>query len=370
MQRQNERDNILTDEELCKQYAELNQYVLDYILNLIKDYQLEKRIAIAPEFIEKFHDIFKHNTTNYTLLSLILAIPEHNEIAEMMLEIDVEAIIQVRKLVIAEMAKHLQHLLLDMYHRLSSNSENNVSQSRLKNHCLSYLCVLDQPEMKQLAISQFRKALIENDLTNTYAAMCALANDDTAERMHMYDDFYTKWQKNPIGISKWYSATASSLIPSALDSLIYMINEDQAFDTSNATQVRAITTPLCKNFEIFHSITGKGYLLLTKLIIKADMHRPKLAIELAENYLNWDKLIEPHQSMIKNELLRIAQDKNISKHLSEFVSKSLGTNLALQDKFPPKQDHSLLNHTLFSSPLTPKSINVENTETKSTCCML
>ena len=65
-----------------------------------------------------------------------------------------------------------------------------------------------------MAYEQFRKA---DNMTDSMAALAALANFDCAERQRALDAFYDKWKDEPLVVDKWLAVQAGSRLPTTLD---------------------------------------------------------------------------------------------------------------------------------------------------------
>ena len=137
------------------------------------------------------------------------------------------------------------------------------------------------------------------------------------------EDFYTKWEKNPLVIDKWFAVQASRKHPEGV-SAIRQLTKHKAFDARNPNRVRALVGGFAmNNTHLFHDINGKGYRFFTDQVLDMDSRNPSVAARLLGVYEVWRKLDAARQSMIKSELRRVIAAKP-SKNVLEIAHKTLG----------------------------------------------
>ncbi|MCK4503039.1 MAG: aminopeptidase N C-terminal domain-containing protein, partial [Desulfuromonadales bacterium] len=90
----------------------------------------------------------------------------------------------------------------------------------------------------------------------------------------------------------------------------------------NPNRVRALLGAFSQNMAVFHQADGSGYRLLVEKIIELDKRNPQIAARLAAPLTRWKRLEPQRRELLRSELLRL-QPLELSRDLSEIVSKSL-----------------------------------------------
>src|SRR5262249_40021465 len=109
----------------------------------------------------------------------------------------------------------------------------SVGKRALRNLILGYLSDLDGPA---LAARQFREA---DNMTDTMAALGCLANLDVPERDAALEEFYARWQNEPLVVDKWLAVQAGSRLPSTIGRVRALLGH-RAFDLKVPNKVYAL----------------------------------------------------------------------------------------------------------------------------------
>ena len=73
----------------------------------------------------------------------------------------------------------------------------------------------------------------------------------------------------------------------------------------------------------FHADDGSGYQFLTDYLIELDTTNPQVASRLVTPLTQWQHYNAERQALMKRQLSRLLDIKNLSKDLYEKVSKAL-----------------------------------------------
>jgi aminopeptidase N len=73
----------------------------------------------------------------------------------------------------------------------------------------------------------------------------------------------------------------------------------------------------------FHGADGEGYAVLADQVMKIDPANPQLAAWLAGAFNAWRRYDRGRRELMRRQLLRIQSGSNLSRDLSEVVSKAL-----------------------------------------------
>ena len=264
----------------------------------------------------KFDDNFK---------ALALTIPTNTEIQQSLKQADPIAIDLAGGWLRRAIADRTSKDLLEQYHTLKdtgSFSPDAASAGRraLKNRCLSLLASRQDPQAAPLAIAQFNTA---TNMTDELSALVILDKLGGRRVDQSMDDFYAKWENNPLVIDKWFAVQAGRKHPGGV-SAITQLTKHAAYDARNPNRVRALIGGFAmNNAHLFHSINGTGYRFFTNQVLDMDSRNPSVAARLLGVYEIWRKLDTPRQSMIKAELKRVIEAKP-SKNVLEIAAKTLG----------------------------------------------
>jgi aminopeptidase N len=250
-----------------------------------------------------------------------LTLPVESFLAEQMEVVDPDALHEARNRLRRELAKNLEGELLSLYKKLKVEgpySPDPLSSGRrsLRNLCLSYLVELGH---SPLAYEQFRTA---DNMTDTMAALSALANVDCPEREPALDAFYAKWQKEPLVVDKWLAVQASSRLPGTLVRVNELLSHP-GFDIKVPNKVYALIRSFAANHVRFHAADGAGYAFLADQVIALNALNPQVAARMARGFDRWKKFDENRKSNAKAALERIRDTEGLTKDVAEIVTKAL-----------------------------------------------
>lgn len=318
------------DTDLFNRWEAGQRYTIKLILELINDYRANKPLILPADYTAIFQHLLQTMQDDKLLLVEMLMLPSEKYLAEQMIVIDVEAIHYVREFVQAELAQQLQAQFFDIYqknHELKPERKFTmqvVAKRQLKNLCLAYLMMLDDSEKyKQLALQQFKAALLTN-MTDTMAALRCLANISCPEREIALVQFYQQWQSDSLVIDKWFALQASAKLPDTL-SRVKSLLQHPAFDIKNPNKVYSLIGAFGhRNPVRFHAANGEGYQFLAECVLKLDPLNPQIAARMTKPLSDWQRYDQNRQHLMRDQLAGILRSKNISRDVSELVSKSLG----------------------------------------------
>jgi aminopeptidase N len=133
-------------------------------------------------------------------------------------------------------------------------------------------------------------------------------------------DFYEKYKKQPIMIEKWFQVQASAKLKNNLHNIKRLIKSPE-FTYKNPNQVRSLLNVFAKNNPInFHDNSGKGYKFIADQIIILDSINPSSAASLSSAFSNWKSLDQNRKKIIKINMKRILQKKNLSPNTFEIIN--------------------------------------------------
>jgi aminopeptidase N len=254
-----------------------------------------------------------------------LTLPSEDYLAELVDEIDVEAIHAAREFTRRTVAQVLEARLVDAYcSRVSPNGAGydpkSAARRRLRDLCLAYLNLLDKEEYTQWALDQLSAA---RNMTDTMGALCAVNDRDTVQRARALEAFHDAYHDNALVMDKWFGLQAESSLPRTLGTVKHLLNHP-LFSIRNPNRVRALIGSFVQRNAInFHDISGEGYRFLTEQVLQIDPLNPQMAARLVKSFTRWRKYDVKRRTLMRAELERIAASQGLSKDVYEIASKSL-----------------------------------------------
>lgn len=295
------------------------------IFNLVEVYQQQKTLKLDNRFIEIFRKIIQGPHRDHGYVAILLTLPTEAYLMQFMKKMDIEALHVVLRFVKKELASTLLSELRTTYEncRVPVYDYNYIDAGKraLKNRCLVYLTELGRDQWG-LAYRQFKNS---DNMTDTIGALFALINHESAERQLALDEFYERWDNQPLIVNKWMALQASSRLPSTIET-VKKISHSSAFDIKNPNNVYSLLSTFGMNVVCFHNKSGEGYRLIADYVLKIDPINPQVAARVLQPLSRWQIVDEKRQELMKSELNRIARAKWLSTDVYEIVKKSLHHN--------------------------------------------
>lgn len=159
-------------------------------------------------------------------------------------------------------------------------------------------------------------------MTDALAALIALSNCDCPERKVALEQFYRKWQDEPLVVDKWLGVEASSRLPGTVGR-VSELTSHPAFTLENPNKVYALIGSFGVNQVNFHAADGSGYNFMQEQIIALDPINPQVAARMARNFERWKRFEPKRKELMKTALEAVSTVHGLSKETAEVVSKAL-----------------------------------------------
>jgi aminopeptidase N len=197
----------------------------------------------------------------------------------------------------------------------------------LKNLALAYLAELDDPsDAIRLAVAQYDSA---NNMTDRAAALSALlaasATRSTAQADRALDDFYRRFEREPLVIDKWFAmqATQRGSQERPIIDTVRRLMAHPAFTLRNPNRARSLIFSFCSgNPAQFHAADGSGYAFWAEQVIALDALNPQVAARLARALELWRRYTPALRERMRGALERVAAQAS-SRDVREIVEKAL-----------------------------------------------
>ncbi|MCC6471126.1 MAG: aminopeptidase N [Alphaproteobacteria bacterium] len=295
------------------------------ILGAVEAIRQGKEYAVDPGFVAAAGRVLADETTDKSLLALMLSLPSEAYLGEQMETIDVDALHAARQAFRAELARVHRARLLEVYHAAAANDPQSlapvaVGRRALRNLSLAYLTTLGDDALLALATAQAREG---RTMTEVQGALVALCETDASDREAVLADFYAKWKDEPLVVDKWFQVQAGAARADAVETVARLLGHP-AFSMRNPNKVRALIGAFAAGNQVgFHRADGAGYAFLADRVLELDPLNPQVAARLLGPMARWRRFDTTRQAAMRAQLERIAAKPGLSKDVFEIASKSL-----------------------------------------------
>ena len=287
------------------------------------------KLDVSSELTTAFQAIISNDQLDYHLKSLLLSFPSESYLTQLFEKIDVESITFAQDTIVKHLIENsfsalekLTHSLTDQLSKLKSQEYTHEASGlrSLKNTCLRLLCQNDSPQAFAHAISQFTKA---KNMTEEIGALQALNHFDSKERTDVFQNFYEKWKKETLVINKWIALQAACPGGNSL-ARVQKTSQDSVFDKTNPNKIYDLFFRFgYDNLSGFHAKSGQAYEFLVDQILEIDSRNPQVAARLVSIFNHWKKFDSNRKDLMKTQITRIVETKNLSNNVFEIASRAL-----------------------------------------------
>jgi aminopeptidase N len=241
-------------------------------------------------------------------------------------DVDPDAIFHARSALRATVGERLGASLRDAYGRMSSRGAYSpdaagAGRRALKNVCLDLLAATGTSAAIALAAEQYTSA---DNMTDRMAAVSTLSQHDRPERAAALDDFYRRFETDPLVIDKWFSLQAVIPEPATL-ARVKALTAHPAFSFANPNRLRALIGAFAQaNQSQFNRPDGAGYEFVAGIVLALDKKNPQVAARLLAAFKSWRALEQVRRAHAEAALRRVAAREDLSRDVNDIVSRSLG----------------------------------------------
>lgn len=285
-----------------------------------------ERLQVDEYLIEAYRAVLEDETLDKAMVALIIKLPSEAYLAEIAEVANVHEIFAARRICRNQIAEALRNELIQAYKTNKSNepyaaNAEQIARRDLKNTALSYMMMLDEDRVLFDCNEQLYNA---KNMTDQLAALREITNTNYGViRKQALENFYQRWQDEPLVVNQWFAVQATSIVTDTLDRVKELM-EHPAFDIKNPNKIRSLIGAFCSQNPInFHREDGAGYEFLADQIIVLNELNPQIASRLLTPLTRWRKYPEESQRLMKAQLERIMAVPDLSRDVYEVVSKSL-----------------------------------------------
>jgi aminopeptidase N len=259
-------------------------------------------------------------------IALSLAMPSEGDIArEIGREVDPDANYEARRHLRAGIGRALKAALAAAYRDMQTSepySPDAASAGRrsLKNTALDLLAATGQADAIQRALTQYHSA---DNMTDRMAALGTLSQHDGPARTEALQDFYERYQSDPLIIDKWLGLQAMIPEGGTLER-VRSLTTHPAFSMNNPNRVRSLIGSFAQgNPTQFNRADGAGYEFIADAVLTLDGKNPQVASRLCTAFRSWRALESGRRDKAQAALRRIAATPNLSADVNDIVSRAL-----------------------------------------------
>jgi len=309
------------DDNAFNRWAAAQALASNTIINMV-----ETPHVSTSTICSAFQTLLTDNILEPALKAEALSLPSLSDIQEAWLAkhafMNPVALFEAKENLQKILAQALQNDFLSTYQSMSNAtglSDAAMQKRKLQNVCLSYLLALDD-DMLGVAYKQFENA---NNMSNQYAALSLLANQNCPQREQALKAFEKQWANESNVMDKWFGVQASAPLPDTLKH-VKSLMQHAKFSMQNPNKVRALIGGFAmRNPKIFHTQDGSGYSFVAEQVLVLDKLNPQIAARMVRALMDWKRLEPKRKALMKEHLQRIADSKDLSGDVFEIASKSL-----------------------------------------------
>lgn len=294
------------------------------LLTLVQAYSDGAEPETSPDFVETWRSLLKDTSLTPAYKARVLSLPSQKELLEKTSPMDPHGVVRAIRALRAELGKTLADQWLDVYHATQDTRTAyqpdplSSGQRALKNLALNYLMAGGHPQAEVLALEQYYGA---RNMTDRMGGLSALVYySDSDECGKALDHFYEQWQHDALVMDKWF--TLQAVAPSTSVEKVRALMLHPAFSLRNPNRARALIFQFClNNLEGIHQ--PEGYAFWAEQVLALDQINPEIAARLARAFDNWARFGTTLRDALHAQLTRIQNQANLSRNVSEIISKAL-----------------------------------------------
>ena len=198
----------------------------------------------------------------------------------------------------------------------------DAAQRALQYASFNLICRYDEQATIAQVFEHYDEMARKN-MTHEWGILSAINHNPDDKRNQLLARFAAKFADQPLVMDKYFSLIASSRRSDTLAQVQAALHHPQ-FALTNPNKVRALIGTFARNTPHFHAADGSGYAFVAQKICEINAFNPQIAAGLARAF-NLMKRLEPHrQSLMRNDLTKLAAMESLSKDVREIVEKILG----------------------------------------------
>jgi aminopeptidase N len=283
---------------------------------------------VGSGFIDALRTVLSHQTLEPAFMAQAIVIPSEADIArDIGRDVDPDAIFTARSTLRRSIGRQLGSELEATYQHMNDHvayrpDAASAGRRALKNACLDLLVATGEARAIRLAKAQYESA---DNMSDRMAALVTLSLHDSFERRACIEDFYRRYESDPLIIDKWFTLQAAIPEPATLDR-VRALTTHPSFSFANPNRIRALIGAFAQaNHTQFNRSDGAGYHFVTQTVLQLDAKNPQVAARLLSAFKSWRALEPSRRAEAEAALRQVAQFTTLSSDVKDIVQRSLAT---------------------------------------------
>ena len=275
-------------------------------------------------YLDAVKSIVINNSIEPALKSLMLKLPTHDELVKRILLVGETpdplkinlSIKRLKHLLALKLEPYLTQIYLNNF--VTGNYKSNAEDDGKRALRAIVLELITEIDSGVTATKQFQNS---STMQEQLGALGCLIECNQGEKEVIR--FFNQWSEERLVMDKWFAIQVLKSSPEKALEKVKALTEHKLFDMTNPNRFRAVFGSFTTNSVAFHQLSGHGYELLANWIIKLDQINPQTAARMSTTFDTWKIYDKKRQSLMKTQLNRILDKKNLSKDTSEIIERIL-----------------------------------------------
>ena len=302
----------------------------ELLLALAGDARAGRELRVPRAFTDAYGAVLDDASLDGSLRALMLALPGVRVVAQAMTPIDYAALHAARECVLRGLARAHRarfETLADVGDGAYRPDKASIDGRRQRNAALRYLARLGDAAWTHRVVRQFEDA---DNMTDRQAALEILAglpdaDDADGVRESALNRFHEQWRDDPLVLDKWFTVQALSSREDTFERVVALAAHPD-FTLANPNRARSLIGAFAMGNPVrFHDAGGGPYTFLADVVLELDRKNPQLAARMVGVLNPWRRFDDRHQSLMREQLERVAAATPLSKDVFEIVTRALGS---------------------------------------------
>ncbi len=318
------------DQDTFNRWEAGQRLMLDLMRELLRDHQSGRAMTLDATLVPALRKVLDDGAADPAFAARAVTLPSRSLFAQGLSVIDVEGVDAVARFLRRQLGLELRDSWLQVLEVAGephleaptdrAPSTQAMAERALKNTALAYLVWSGLETAPEVATAQYTTA---RNMTDRMAALRALADVQAAGYEDLLQDFYRRYEQEPLVVNKWFALQALIEDDRSVERIGRLMHHP-AFTLANPNRVRSLIGMFATgNLTGFHRPDGAGYRLLADTALELDRKNPQIASRLLLPLGRWRRYDTSRGNLMHVQLDRIAKTEGLSKDAYEVVSKSL-----------------------------------------------
>ncbi|WBU65504.1 aminopeptidase N [Paracoccus aerodenitrificans] len=274
------------------------------------------------EYLGAVGQLLADGAADPAFLALCLRLPPEEEIAVAIADADdipdPDAIHAAREKLATQIATTHEDTLRAIYREnaVAGTYRPDAESAGKRSLRLAALDLLNRVDGGKAAQDLYRSA---DNMTERSAALSRLIAVGQADEA--LTSFYKDFKDVRLVVDKWFMLQLAFARPEDAVAVARDLAAHPDFDWKNPNRFRALIGGLTENHAGFHAADGSGYDFLAEWLLRMDSVNPQIAARMSSAFESWTRYDNLRQERAKAALDRILDAPDLSRNLSEMVTR-------------------------------------------------